>query len=78
MSVFGTASLLLSAMQVYLAASDMTEQEIHLRLSKKFSSIIVSVVALMFGLLVLKEAIFTQEVKSTKMQNDGASNYMDN
>ena len=39
----------------------------------------MSVVALIFGLfgnvVVLREAIFTQEVKSTKMQNDGASDY---
>ena len=46
--------------------------------SQKFSSIIVSVVALFFGLfgiLVLREAIFTHEVKSTKMQNNGSSTW---
>ena len=34
-------SVLLSAMQVYLAASDMTEQEIHLRLFLRSSVVLL-------------------------------------
>ena len=75
MCVLGTAGVLLSAMQVYRRDR---ARNTFAAVSQKFSSIIVSVVALISGLfdiLILMEAIFTHEVKSTKMQYDGSSTW---